>query len=52
MNRKKNSETRLWILSVDPNYFDKPVKVEEEEEEIKEYEEENIKLHDNKITPN
>ena len=53
-NKKKFKETRLWILSVDPNYFDKPVKVKKkEEEEIKEYEEEEISNYDdNKITPN
>ena len=26
-NKKKLKETKSWILSVDPNYFDKPVKV-------------------------
>lgn len=53
-NKKKFKEARLWILSVDPNFFDKPVKVKkEEEEEIKEYEEEEISNYDdNKITPN
>tara|TARA_B100000287_G_scaffold433235_1_gene494474 strand:+ start:2395 stop:3900 length:1506 start_codon:yes stop_codon:yes gene_type:complete len=53
-NKKKSKEAKSWILSVDPSYFDKPVKVKKkEEEEIKEYEEEEISNYDdNKITPN
>ena len=58
-NKKKLIETKSWILSVDPNYFDKPVKVKKkkvkkkEEEENKEYEEEEISNYeDNKVVPN
>ena len=53
-NKKKFKEARSWILSVDPNYFDKPVKVKkEEEQEIKEYEEEEVtNYEENKVTPN
>ncbi len=47
-NRKKQKQAKAWILSVDPKYFDKPIKVKKpnkknqknyEEEEIKNYEE-------------
>ena len=53
-NRKKLKETKSWILSVDPNYFDKPVKVKKKDkEESKEYEEEEISNYDdNKVIPN
>ena len=53
-NRKKQKEAKSWILSVDPKYFDKPLKVKKKEKENqKEYEEEEISNYDdNKITPN
>ncbi|MDP7196104.1 MAG: hypothetical protein QF864_07920, partial [SAR202 cluster bacterium] len=53
-NIKKLREAKSWILSVDPNYFDKPVKVnKKEKEENKEYEEEEISNYDdNKVVPN
>ena len=52
-NKKKAQDAKSWIVSVDPNYFDKPQKVEIKEEENKEYEEEEINNYeDNKITPN
>ena len=53
-NKKKSIEAKGWILSVDPNYFDKPLKTEKiDEEENKEYEEEEINNYDdNKVTPN
>ena len=53
-NRKKLREAKSWILSVDPKYFDKPVKVKKKDkEENKEYEEEEINNYDdNKIVPN
>ena len=52
-NIKKLREAKSWILSVDPNYFDKPVKVKKKEkEENKEYEEEEIiSYEENKIVP-
>lgn len=53
-NRKKQKEAKSWILSVDPKYFDKPLKVKKKDKENqKEYEEEEISNYDdNKITPN
>lgn len=53
-NRKKQKEAKAWILSVDPTYFDKPLKVENKEKENqKEYEEEEISNYEeNKIVPN
>ena len=53
-NRKKQKQTKAWILSVDPKYFDKPVKVKtEDQKEQQEYEEEEIDNYDdNKVTPN
>ena len=53
-NKKKLRETKSWILSVDPKYFDKPKKVrKKDKEENKEYEEEEISNYDeNKVTPN
>ena len=53
-NRKKQKQAKSWILSVDPKYFDKPVKVRKnEKKEQEEYEEEEISNYDeNKITPN
>jgi|APSaa5957512493_1039668.scaffolds.fasta_scaffold04338_3 serine protease Do len=53
-NRKKLRETKSWILSVDPKYFDKPIKVtKKEEKENEEYEEEEINNYDdNIVTPN
>ena len=52
-NQKKLREAKSWILSVDPKYFDKPVKVKKKDkEESKEYEEEEINNYDdNKIVP-
>ena len=53
-NRKKQKQAKAWILSVDPKYFDKPVKAKKEEKkEQEEYEEEEITNYDdNKVTPN
>ena len=53
-NRKKQKQAKAWILSVDPNYFDKPVKVKKEDKkDQEEYKEEEITNYDNhKITPN
>ena len=53
-NRKKQKQSKSWILSVDPKYFDKPVKVKKQDKkEQKEYEEEEITNYDeNKVTPN
>lgn len=53
-NRKKQKEAKAWILSVDPKYFDKPVKIKKaEQEEQQQYEEEEISNYeDNKVTPN
>ena len=52
-NKKKLRETKTWILSVDPKYFDKPVKVRKErKEQNKKYQEEEIiNYEDNQITP-
>ncbi len=52
-NRKKQKQAKAWILSIDPNYFDKPLKVKKKEKEKqKEYEEEEISNYDeNKVTP-
>ena len=53
-NKKKQKEAKAWIISVDPTYFDKPLKVEKKEKENqKEYEEEEISNYEeNKIIPN
>ena len=53
-NKKKLRETKNWILSVDPKYFDKPAKVtKNQNEENKEYEEEEINNYqDNQVVPN
>ena len=53
-NRKKQKQAKVWILSVDPKYFDKPVKIKtEDQKEQQEYEEEEIDNYDdNKVTPN
>ena len=53
-NRKKQKQSKAWILSVDPKYFDRPVKVKKQDKkEQKEYEEEEITNYDeNKVTPN
>ena len=53
-NRKKQKQAKEWILSVDPKYFDKPVKIKKEDKkEQEEYQEEEITNYDNrKITPN
>ena len=52
-NKKKLRETKSWILSVDPKYFDKPKKVtKKDKKENKEYEEEEISnYNDNKVIP-
>jgi len=52
-NKKKQKQAKAWILSVDPKYFDKPLKVKKKEkEEQKEYQEEEISDYDdNKVTP-
>ena len=42
-NRKKQKQAKAWILSVDPKYFDKPVRVRKnEKKEQEQYEEEEI----------
>jgi S1-C subfamily serine protease len=53
-NRKKQKQAKAWILSVDPKYFDKPVKVKKEDKkEQEEYQEDEISNYDdNKVTPN
>ena len=53
-NKKKQKQVKAWILSVDPTYFDKPVKVKKEDQkEQEEYQEEEITNYDdNKVTPN
>jgi len=53
-NRKKQKQAKAWILSVDPKYFDKPVKAKKEEkQEQEEYQEDEISNYDdNKVTPN
>jgi len=53
-NRKKQKQAKAWILSINPKYFDKPVKVKKnEKKKQEEYEEEEISNYDdNKITPN
>ena len=53
-NRNKQKQAKAWILSVDPGYFDKPVKVKKgEEKEQEEYQEDEISNYDdNKVTPN
>ena len=48
---KKAREAKSWILSVDPNFFDKSQTVEIKENES-DYEEEEIDNYDeNKVTP-
>jgi S1-C subfamily serine protease len=53
-NREKQEKAKTWILSVDPNFFDKPVKVKKKEIiEHKEYQEEEINNYEeNKVVPN
>ena len=53
-NRNKQKQAKAWILSVNPKYFDKPVKVKKEEKkEQEEYQEDEISNYDdNKVTPN
>jgi S1-C subfamily serine protease len=53
-NKKKQKQVKAWILSVEPTYFDKPVKVKKEDQkEQEEYQEEEITNYDdNKVTPN
>ena len=52
-NKKKLKQAKLWILSINPKYFDKPVKIrKKEKQENIEYEEEEIKNYEeNKISP-
>lgn len=52
-NKRKTKETKGWIISVEPNFFDKPKKVKKiKEEKQKEYEEEEITNYDeNTIKP-
>ena len=53
-NRKKQKQAKAWILSVNPKYFDKPVRVRKnEKKEQEQYEEEEISNYDeSKVTPN
>jgi len=53
-NKKKQKEAKIWILSVDPKFFDKPLKVEKiDDDENEKYKEEEIENYDdNKVTPN
>jgi len=53
-NRNKQKQAKAWILSVDPKYFDKPVKVKKEDKkDQEEYQEDEISNYDdNKVTPN
>ncbi|MDA9617378.1 trypsin-like peptidase domain-containing protein [Candidatus Pelagibacter sp.] len=53
-NRNKQKQAKAWILSIDPKYFDKPVKVKKEDKkEQEEYQEDEISNYDdNKVTPN
>jgi serine protease Do len=53
-NRNKQKQAKAWILSIDPNYFDKPVKVKKEDKkEQEEYQEEEITNYDdNNLKPN
>ena len=65
-NKKKQKHAKSWILSVDPKYFDKVIKVKKKEEnevnkkkkkkkedKQKEYEDEEITNYDDqKVTPN
>ena len=47
-NKKKLKETKSWILSIDPNYFDKPVKVRKKiKKENEDYQEEEINSYQN-----
>ena len=49
---KKQKQAKAWILSVNPNYFDKPIRVKKGKRKQKEYEEEEISNYDeNKVTP-
>ena len=42
-NRKKQKQAKAWILSVDPTFFDKPIKIKKnEKKDQKEYQEEEI----------
>ena len=52
-NRKRKNEAKSWILSVDPNYFDKALEIKKKEKEKqKEYQEEEISEYEkNKIKP-
>ena len=53
-NRKKQKQAKAWILSVNPKFFDKPIRVKKnEKKEQEQYEEEEISNYDdNKVTPN
>ena len=53
-NRNKQKQAKAWILSVDPKYFDKPIKVKKEDKkEQEQYQEEEItNYEDNNVSPN
>jgi serine protease Do len=53
-NRNKQKQAKAWILSIDPKYFDKPVKIKKEDKkEQEEYQEDEIDNYDeNILTPN
>ena len=53
-NKKKVKDTKSWILSVDPGYFDKPVKVRKKrKKENEQYQEEEITSYqDNQVVTN
>ena len=52
-NKKKQKQAKAWILSVDPKFFDKPLKAKKnEKKQQEEYEEQEINNYDeNKVTP-
>lgn len=52
-NKKKQKQAKAWILSVDPKYFDKPIRVKKDnKKEQEEYQEDEISNYeDNKVTP-
>ena len=53
-NRNKQKQAKAWILSIDPKYFDKPIKVKKEDKkEQEQYQEEEItNYEDNNVSPN
>lgn len=52
-NKNKQKQAKAWILSVDPKYFDKPIRVKKDnKKEQEEYQEDEISNYeDNKVTP-